>query len=307
MFVNPPHTLPPYTPLAGEEASLLITHDRVSGCMRPLHIAILNLMPLKEVTETDFMRMLAVSPLPIHLQFMRLRTHTPKHTSAEHLDRYYRYFDELQAEGIDGLIVTGAPIELLPFEEVTYWKELQEIFNWAEQYIPSTLYICWGAQAALYHFFNIPKYPLNKKLFGIFAQEIAPAYRSMPIFNGFGDTFDAPHSRNTETRRSDIEQEERLHLLAYSEASDVHMAMTENGKSFFITGHAEYAPDTLHNEYIRDVNKGLPIDLPQRYYPNDDPTQYPMVTWRETAQLFFTNWLHYYVYLCIHPSILLKA
>ena len=262
--------------------------------IRPLRVVVLNLMPLKITTETDLVRLLSNTPLQVELEFMKIKGHTPKNTPIEHMQEFYKDFDQIADQCYDGMIVTGAPVEQMPFEEVTYWDEITQIFDWARTHVTSTLYICWAAQAGLYHFFNVPKYPLPAKMFGVFRHTKLDPYVS--IFRGFDDEFYVPHSRHTEIRREDILKVPELTLLSESEESGVYMAMARGGREFFITGHSEYSPNTLGDEYIRDKNKGLPIDLPRHYFKNDDPSLGPVVRWRGHANLMFTNWLNYYVY-----------
>ncbi len=262
--------------------------------VRPLQIVVLNLMPLKITTETDLVRLLSNTPLQIEINFMRLKSHTPKNTPVEHMQMFYKSFKELSLQKWDGMIVTGAPIELLPFEDVEYWEEIKSIFNWARTHVTSTLYICWAAQAGLYHFYNVPKHTLSEKKFGIFRQ--FPLISDLPIFRGFDDSFMMPHSRHTEVRRSDIEKEPALQVIAESAESGVSMIMARGGREFFITGHLEYAPDTLDKEYKRDFGKRQDVAKPLHYYRDDDPTKGPVVSWRSHANLFFCNWINYYVY-----------
>lgn len=262
--------------------------------IRPLRIVVLNLMPLKITTETDLVRLLSNTPLQVEMDLMKIKGHTPKNTPIEHMREFYKDFDSIKEECYDGMIITGAPVEQMPFEEVTYWNEIQEIFDWARTHVTSTLYICWAAQAGLYHFFNVPKYDLPAKMFGIFRHTLREPH--LPIFRGFDDEFYVPHSRHTEVRREDIMKVPELTLLSESEESGVYMVMARGGREFFITGHSEYSPYTLNDEYIRDIKKGLPISVPKNYYRNDDPAQGPVVRWRGHANLLFTNWLNYYVY-----------
>lgn len=262
--------------------------------IRPLKVIVLNLMPLKITTETDLVRLLSNSPLQIELDFLKIKGHTPKNTPIEHMKAFYRDFDSVCGQYYDGMIITGAPVEMMPFEEVAYWNEIVQIFDWARRHVTSTLYICWAAQAGLYHFYNVPKYPLSAKMFGIFKHTLNEPKN--PIFRGFDDEFYVPHSRHTEVRREDIMKVPELTLLSESDESGVYMAMARGGREFFITGHSEYSPNTLHDEYVRDKNKGLPIALPRNYYRNDDPAQPPVVRWRGHAHLLFANWLNYFVY-----------
>ncbi len=262
--------------------------------IRPLKIAILNLMPLKITTETDLIRLLSNTPLQIEVSFMKLKSHTPKNTPIEHMMMFYRDFEEMRHEKYDGMIVTGAPVEQLPYEEVSYWDEVTDIFAWARTHVTSTLYICWAAQAGLYFHYGIPKYPLEKKMFGIFPQYTLNP--QLPIFRGFDDVFEMPHSRHTELHREDILAHSDLQLIAESPESGVSMVMARGGREFFITGHLEYAPDTLDREYRRDKDVRDDVEMPINYYRNDDPEQGPKVTWRAHANLLYSNWINYYVY-----------
>jgi homoserine O-succinyltransferase len=239
-------------------------------------------------------RLLSNSPLQVEVDFIKMKDHQSKNTPPEHLSTFYKNFEEIKSENYDGMIITGAPVELLEFEEVNYWEELKEIFDWAIKHVTSTLYICWGAQAALHHFYNIPKYPLEKKMFGVFKHTIND--RNIPLFRGFDDEFYVPHSRHTEINREDVLKVPGLQLLAESDESGVCTIMARGGREIFITGHSEYAPDTLHNEYIRDKSKGLPIEIPVNYYINNLPEKGYAVRWRAHAHLMFKNWLNYYVY-----------
>ena len=262
--------------------------------IRPLRIVILNLMPLKITTETDLIRLLSNTPLQLDINFMKLKSHTPKNTPIEHMMMFYRDFESMRNEKFDGMIITGAPVETMDYEEVTYWDEIVEIFNWARTHVTSTLYICWAAQAGLYHYYGVPKYPLEKKMFGIFEQH--PLQPQMPIFRGFDDRFMMPHSRHTEIRKEDILARPELQLIAESEDSGVSIVMARGGREFFITGHLEYAPNTLDNEYKRDFGVRSDVEMPRNYYRNNDPSQPPLVTWRAHANLFYNNWINYYVY-----------
>ena len=262
--------------------------------IRPLKIVILNLMPLKITTETDLIRLLSNTPLQLEISFMKLRSHTPTNTPIEHMMMFYRDFEQMRKEKYDGMIITGAPVETLDFEEVTYWDEMRDIFAWARTHVTSTLYICWAAQAGLYYHYGIPKYPLEKKMFGIFPQ--VPLEPQMPIFRGFDDVFQMPHSRHTELHREDIIAHPDLTLIAESPDCGVSMVMARNGREFFITGHLEYAPNTLDNEYKRDKDIRDDVDMPRNYYRDDDPAKGPVVTWRAHANLLYNNWINYYVY-----------
>ena len=262
--------------------------------IRPLRIIVLNLMPLKITTETDLVRLLSNTPLQVEVELLKIKGHVSKNTSAEHMQAFYKEFDQIASEYYDGMIITGAPVEQLDFEDVSYWGEIKQIFEWARVHVTSTLYICWAAQAGLFHFHGVPKYDLPAKMFGIFRHTVREPF--VPIFRGFDDEFYVPHSRHTEVRREDILKVPELTLLSESEDSGVYMAMARGGREFFVTGHSEYSPYTLNDEYMRDVSKGLPIDVPKNYYRNDNPAQGPIVRWRGHANLLFTNWLNYYVY-----------
>ncbi|HML71683.1 homoserine O-succinyltransferase [Macellibacteroides sp. HH-ZS] len=262
--------------------------------IRPLRMVVLNLMPLKITTETDFIRLLSNSPLQIELDFLKISCHTPKNTPIEHMEEFYKDFETIANDYYDGMIITGAPVELMEYEDVNYWNEVTQIFNWAHTHVTSTLYICWAAQAGLYHFHGVPKYELSAKMFGVFKHTLNDA--SNPIFRGFDDEFFVPHSRHTEIRKEDILNVPELTLLSESSESGVYMVMARGGREFFITGHSEYSPNTLNEEYLRDVAKGMDIEVPRNYYRNDDPAQGPLVRWRGHANLLFTNWLNYFVY-----------
>ncbi len=268
--------------------------------IRPLRIVVLNLMPIKITTETDLIRLLSNTPLQLDLTLMKIKSHTSKNTPVEHMRAFYKDFELLRHQKFDGMIITGAPVEHLDYEDVTYWNEMSEIFEWAHTHVTSTLYICWAAQAGLFYHYGVPKHSLPAKMFGIFPQKTLQP--QLPIFRGFDDVFQMPHSRHTELRREDIEAvvtpegEPPLSIIAESDESGVSIVMARGGREFFITGHAEYSPYTLDTEYRRDLAKGLPIDMPRHYYRNDDPDQGPLVTWRAHGNLLFTNWLNYYVY-----------
>ena len=262
--------------------------------IRPLKIVILNLMPLKITTETDLIRLLSNTPLQLEISFMKLRSHTPKNTPIEHMMMFYRDFEQMRNEKYDGMIITGAPVETLDFEEVNYWDEMRDIFSWARTHVTSTLYICWAAQAGLYYHYGVPKYPLQKKMFGIFPQVTLEPL--LPIFRGFDDVFQMPHSRHTELHREDILANPQLTLIAESPDCGVSMVMARNGREFFITGHLEYAPDTLDKEYKRDKDIRDDVDLPKNYYRDNNPANGPLVTWRAHANLLYSNWINYYVY-----------
>lgn len=294
MPLNLPDKLPAIE-LLKQENIFVIDHSRATRQdIRPLRIVILNLMPLKITTETDLVRLLSNTPLQIEISFMKLRSHTPKNTPVEHMKAFYKDFELMREERFDGMIVTGAPVEQMPFEEVSYWPEVSSIFDWARTHVTSTLYICWAAQAGLYRFYGIPKYDLPEKMFGIFEHRVNRPL--LPIFRGFDDVFYVPHSRHTEVRRADIERCLELDIISESDESGVYMVMARGGREFFITGHSEYSPYTLDGEYKRDLAKGLPIRMPKNYYRGDDPSQPPLVRWRAHANLLFSNWLNYYVY-----------
>ena len=294
MPLNLPKNLPAVELLKKEHIFVMDSLRASEQDIRPLRVVVLNLMPLKITTETDLVRLLSNSSLQVELDLMKIKGHTPKNTPIEHMQEFYKEFDEIKGEYYDGMIVTGAPVEQIAFEDVTYWDELTEIFNWGRTHVTSTLYICWAAQAGLYHFYGVPKYDLPGKMFGIFKHTLNDPY--LPIFRGFDDEFFVPHSRHTEIRREDILRVPELTLLSESQESGVYMVMARGGRDFFITGHSEYAPNTLHDEYVRDVSKGLPISVPANYYQDDDPAKSPVVRWRGHANLLFTNWLNYYVY-----------
>ena len=262
--------------------------------IRPLRIAILNLMPLKITTETDLIRLLSNTPLQLEISFMKLKSHTSKNTPIEHMMMFYRDFEQMRHEKYDGMIITGAPVETLDFEEVTYWDEMQDIFQWARTHVTSTLFICWAAQAGLFYYYGIPKYPLPKKMFGIFPQYTHDP--TLPIFRGFDDVFQMPHSRHTEVHREDILAHPDLQLIAESPDSGVSMVMARGGREFFITGHLEYAPNTLDKEYRRDKDIRDDVELPRNYYRDDNPDNAPLVSWRAHANLLYNNWINYYVY-----------
>ncbi len=289
-----PDQLPAIELLKKENIFVMDTTRAQGQDIRPLRIAILNLMPIKITTETDFIRILSNTPLQVEIEFMKIKSHTSKNTPVEHMMAFYRDFELMRQEKYDGLIVTGAPLEQMDYEEVTYWDELVEVFDWAYHNVQSTCYICWAAQAALYHFHKIPKYSTNKKVFGVFKHRALQP--ELPIFRGFDDTFYVPHSRHSELRREDIEKNPDLQIISESEDAGVHIVMARDGREFFITGHSEYAPLTLDGEYKRDVAKRLPIQLPKNYYEDDNPAKKPIVRWRAHANLLFSNWLNYYVY-----------
>ena len=289
-----PDRLPAIDILKNENIFVMDNSRATTQDIRPLKIVILNLMPLKITTETDLVRLLSNTPLQMEINFMKLKSHTPKNTPIEHMMMFYRDFESMRNEKFDGMIITGAPVETMDFEDVTYWDEITDIFAWAKTHVTSTLYICWAAQAGLYYHYGVPKYPLEKKMFGIFPQ--TPVDTKLPIFRGFDDVFMMPHSRHTEIHREDVLANPELTLLAESAESGVSMVMARGGREFFITGHLEYAPNTLDNEYKRDRDIRDDVDMPKNYYRDDNPDNAPVVTWRAHANLLYNNWINYYVY-----------
>jgi len=289
-----PDKLPAIELLKRENIFVMNESRALNQDIRPLRIVILNLMPLKITTETDLIRLLSNTPLQMEVYFMKLRTHTPKNTPIEHMMMFYKDFETLRKEKFDGMIVTGAPVESIPFEGVNYWDELRTIFDWARTHVTSTLYICWAAQAGLYHYYGIPKYSLPKKMFGIFDQRALDP--QLPIFRGFDDVFRMPQSRHTEVRKEDIERVEGLRIIAESDESGVGIVMARGGREFFITGHLEYAANTLDNEYKRDRGVRADVGMPLNYYRDNNPDMPPIVTWRSAGNLLYSNWINYYVY-----------
>lgn len=289
-----PDKLPAIDLLKKENIFVMDDTRATSQDIRPLKIVILNLMPLKITTETDLIRLLSNTPLQMDISFMKLKSHTPKNTPIEHMLMFYKDFDQMADEKFDGMIITGAPVENYEYEDVTYWNEITQIFKWAKTHVTSTLYICWAAQAGLYFHYGIPKYSLKKKMFGIFQQK--PIEPQLPIFRGFDDMFYMPHSRHTELKESDILANPNLKLIANSPEAGVSIVMARGGREFFITGHLEYAPNTLDKEYKRDKDIRDYVDLPINYYRDNNPDNEPVVTWRAHANLFYNNWINYYVY-----------
>ena len=278
-----------------KENVFVMTEDRAnSQDIRPLKILILNLMPTKIATETQILRLLGNTPLQVDIELLQTVTHVSKNTSQEHLTKFYKCFDDVRNEKFDGMIVTGAPVEQMEFEDVDYWPELCEIFEWAKTNVYSTFYICWGAQAGLYYHYGLKKYPLNEKMFGIF--EHKPLDLLHPLMRGLDDTYYVPHSRHTEIKMEDIAKIKDLQVLSYSAQSGVHLLSDMDCRNFFSTGHSEYDADTLAKEYFRDKDKGLDIQIPFNYFPDNDPSKKPVITWRSTGVLLFTNWLNYFVY-----------
>jgi len=289
-----PDTLPASEILAGENIFVMRKQRAIHQDIRPLQIAILNLMPTKIATETQLLRLIGNSPLQAEITLLRMASHASKNTPEEHLLSFYQTIDAVENRRFDGLIITGAPVEHLPFEAVDYWEELKFIMEWSKQHSYATLFICWGAQAGLYHFFGVPKYPLPAKMFGVFPH--SALRKNIPLLRGFDDVFYAPHSRHTEIRREDVLSVPELELLAESQEAGVYIVAARDRRQVFVTGHSEYDPLTLKAEYDRDVSQGQPISVPVNYYPNNDPTQEPVVRWRGHSNLLFVNWLNYYVY-----------
>ena len=295
MPIRIPNNLPA-TGILEKERIFVMTEDRAyMQDIRPLHLLILNLMPNKIATETQLLRALSNSPLQVNIDLLYTASYHPKHTATEHLVKFYETFDDVKDRFYDGMIITGAPVELMEFEEVAYWEELCEIMDWSKTHVYSTLHICWGAQAGLYHHYGIPKYNLDKKMFGVFEHSMTYT-KPVKLFRGFDDFFYVPHSRHTEVRKSDIERHPNLRILSESEESGVYAVSDLSGRQIFITGHSEYDVNTLRDEYFRDLNKGLPIEIPKNYFPNDDPSKQPHMSWRSSSTLLFMNWLNYYVY-----------
>jgi len=294
MPIKIPNKLPATEILQKENIFVMTETRALSQDIRPLKIALLNLMPTKIATETQLARLLGNTPLQVELDLLHTSTHKSKNTSEEHMLAFYRTFDDVRDQKYDGLVITGAPVEHLEFEQVEYWDELCEIMEWSKTHVFSTFHICWGAQAALYYHFGIKKHPLDKKLFGVFPHTVE--HKSSILFRGFDDVFMAPHSRHTTVLRDEIEKVPEIKILASSDEAGVYAMMTERGKQVFITGHSEYDADTLKNEYLRDKNAGLPIEVPKNYFPGDDDTKTPLVTWRSHANLIYLNWLNYFVY-----------
>ena len=294
MPLNIPDKLPAVEILQKENIFVMNETRATHQDIRPMQIVILNLMPLKITTETHILRLLSNTPLQVEIVLLKTRDHVSKHTPIEHLKTFYKNFDEISHRKFDGMIITGAPIEHLEFEEVDYWEELQRIMDWVKENVTSTLFICWGAQAGLYHYYDVPKYKLDKKMFGVFNHFVND--RTIPIIRGFDEEFQAPHSRHTEIRREDVEKINDLEIVAESKEAGLYLIMTKDGRQIFVTGHSEYDPTTLKDEFERDLKKGLDIDIPKHYFPNDDPQQTPKVRWKSHANLLFYNWLNYYVY-----------
>ncbi len=294
MPIKIPDHLPAKEILNSENIFVMDEAHAIRQDIRPLKIVILNLMPTKITTETQFLRLLGNTPLQVEFVLISPKSHTSKNTSHEHLRSFYQTFDDIKDRKFDGMIITGAPVETLDFRDVDYWQELTEILDWKKENVTSTLHVCWGAQAGLYHHFGIPKYSLDEKIFGVYTHKLSK--QNVKLLRGFDANFYAPQSRHTEVRREDIEKVADLEILSESDEAGVYIVATTDGRQIFVTGHSEYDADTLKYEYDRDVEKGLQVALPKNYYPNDDPTQYPLTQWRAHAHLLFSNWLNYYVY-----------
>ena len=294
MPIKIPNLVPATQVLLNENIFVMTETRAMTQDIRPLKILMLNLMPQKIATETQIARLIGNTPLQVELELLQTATHKSTHTAAEHMLAFYKTFDEVKSHKYDGMIITGAPVEHLEFEEVDYWEELCEIMEWSKTHVTSTFHICWGAQAGLYYHYGVKKHQLDKKLFGVFEHTLD--YKQSILFRGFDDTFVVPHSRHTESRREDIEAVPELKILASSEEAGVFVCSTEKGRQIFVSGHSEYDADTLKNEYLRDKNAGLPIDIPKNYFPDDDDTKAPIVKWRSCGNLLYTNWLNYFVY-----------
>lgn len=286
--------LPAFRTLEEENIFVMSKERAEHQDIRPLKVIIVNIMPKKIETESQLMRLLSNTPIQVDIDLIQMASHISKNTSRHHLESFYKKFDEIKNNRYDGMIVTGAPVELLEYEQVDYWNEITQIMEWSKSHVYSSLYICWAAQAGLYYHFGVPKYTLDKKMFGIFPHRAE--VENCRILSGFDDVFLVPHSRNTEVRREDIEKVPQLKILTSSEISGVHMVANKNGRQYFITGHSEYDRDTIANEYFRDVKKGIDIQIPYNYFPNDDPKNTPVFSWRCTANLMFSNWLNHVVY-----------
>ena len=294
MPIKIPNQLPATKTLT-EENIFVITETRaLTQDIRPLKIAILNLMPTKIETETQLARLLGNTPLQVELTLLHTESYKSKNINEEHMLAFYKTFAEVENETFDGMVITGAPVEQMAFEDVIYWDELCRIFEWTKTHVTSTFHICWGAQAGLYYHYGIQKYPLKEKLFGVYDHKVE--HKSSILFRGFDEVFRAPHSRHTTIRREDVEKIPQLKILSSSDDAGLYVISTARGRQIFVTGHSEYDRDTLKKEYLRDVNAGLPISVPYQYFPDDDPTKTPLVTWRSHANLLYSNWLNYFVY-----------
>ncbi len=294
MPLNIPNNLPAIEDLNKENIFVMREETAMRQDIRPLQIVIVNLMPLKMETELHILRLLSNSPLQVEITLVHTQEHISKHTPKEHLDLFYKTFDDIKDTNFDGMIITGAPVEKLNFEDVDYWNELTEIMEWSRDHVTSTLYICWAAQAGLYHHYNIPKHVVKEKIFGVFNHRVIN--KQIPLVRGFDDEFVAPHSRYSTAEREDIDKVPELQILAESEEAGVYIATSTDGKEIFVSGHSEYDPCALKREYERDLQKGIQIQIPQNYFPNDDPTRQPLARWTSHANMLFSNWLNYYVY-----------
>ncbi len=294
MPIKIPNDLPAVKVLTDENIFVMTETRAISQDIRPLKILLLNLMPKKIETETQFSRLLGNTPLQVELELIHTKSHKSKNVAEEHLLAFYKTFDEIKDNYYDGFIITGAPVEHMEFEEVEYWAELTEIMEWSKTHVHSTLHICWGAQAGLYYHYGIKKYPLDEKLFGVFPHKVD--YKRSILFRGFDDNFMVPHSRHTTIKAEDVANVSDLKILSTSDEAGVYAVMNKKGRNIFITGHSEYDADTLKNEYVRDVNLGKPIKIPKNYFPSDNPKKAPVVSWRAHANLLFSNWLNYFVY-----------
>ena len=296
MPIKVQNNLPAIETLGSENIFVMTENRAITQDIRPLEILILNLMPTKIATETQLLRMLGNSPLQVDISFMHTKSHLSKNTSLSHLETFYGTFDDFKHRKFDGFMITGAPVETIEFEEVDYWDELCEIMEWSKKNVTSTFHICWGAQAGLYYHYGIHKRPVDKKIFGVFPHTVVPEKKHKMLMRGFDDVFYAPHSRHTEICEEDILKVPELEILAKSEEAGVYIVTAKSDRQFFITGHSEYDRDTLATEYFRDKDKGLPIDIPKNYFPDDDPSKEPIMLWRSHAYLLYSNWLNYFVY-----------
>ena len=294
MPIQIPNDLPATGILQQENIFVMTENRAITQDIRPLEIVLVNLMPTKVVTETQLSRLLGNTPLQVRLELVHMKSHVSKNVAEDHMLNFYKSFDEIKHRKFDGMVITGAPVENLNFEDVDYWQELCQIMEWSKTNVHSTFHICWGAQAGLYYHYGIEKTPLDKKMFGVFPHKAD--YKRSILLRGFDDLFWVPHSRHTTVLRENIEKTPGLKILASSEEAGVYAVMSKEGRQIFITGHSEYDPDTLKTEYLRDKNLGLPIEVPKNYFPNDDETQEPLVRWRGHANLLFSNWLNYFVY-----------
>lgn len=294
MPIKIPNLLPATTALLEENIFVMTETRAITQDIRPLHILMLNLMPQKIVTETQIARLIGNTPLQVELDLLQTATHKAKHTSADHMLAFYKTFDQICDRKYDGMIITGAPVEQQPFESVDYWSELCEIMEWSKSHVTSTFHICWGAQAGLYYHYGIKKIPLEKKLFGVFQHRVV--HKGSILFRGFDDSFWVPHSRHTTVNINDILNCQELKILSFSDEAGMYVCSTDKGRQIFVTGHSEYDGDTLAREYMRDYAAGLDIEVPKNYFPDDDPQKVPIVKWRSSANLLYSNWLNYFVY-----------